>query len=120
MTTTKPLGEQAAPPLTVTVERRAPWVVMRLSGELDHRSHSGLIDRLQSLLHQTDLPRICVDVNGLRLCDSPGLACLVMAWKVARERGGSLVLLRPDEEAARMLSLLGLAAVVPVMDELPG
>src|SRR5215469_7061863 len=114
MTIAEPLQEQAAPSLTVTVERRVPWVVMRLSGELDYRSYSGLVDRLQSLLHETDLPRICVDVNGLQLCDSSGLACLVMAWKVARERGGSLVLLRPSGEAARMLSLLGLAAVVPV------
>ena len=43
-----------------------------------------------------------------------------MAWKVAWERGGSLVLLRPSAETARLLSLLGLAAVVPVVDELPG
>jgi len=61
-----------------------------------------------------------VDVDGLQLCDSSGLACLVMAWKVARELGGSLVLLRPGEEAARLLSLLGLAVVIPVVDEVPG
>lgn len=119
MTTTRPL-EEAARSLTVTVERRAPWIIVRLSGELDHRSYPGLADHLHSLLHEMDLPRICVDLNGLRFCDSSGLACLVMAWKVARERGGSLVLLRPAGEAARLLSLLGLAAVVPVVDELAG
>jgi anti-sigma B factor antagonist len=118
MTTAEPL--EAAPSLTVTVERQAQWVIVRLSGELDHRSYPGLVDRLHSLLHEKDLPHIGVDLNGLQLCDSSGLACLVMAWKVARERGGSLALLRPDEEAARLLSLLGLAAVVPVVDELPG
>jgi anti-sigma B factor antagonist len=87
---------------------------------LDHRSHPGLVNHLHSLLYETDLPRICVDLNGLQFCDSSGLASLVMAWKVDRERGGSLVLLRPVDEAARLLSLLGLAAVVPVVDELPG
>jgi anti-anti-sigma factor len=120
MTAAGPLEEEAAPSLTVTVERRAPWVVMLLSGELDYRSHPGLAEDLHALLHETDLPRICVDLNRLHSCDSSGLACLVMAWKVARERGGSLVLLRPAAEAARLLSLLGLAAVVPVVGELPG
>jgi anti-sigma B factor antagonist len=119
MTATGP-PEEAAPSLTVTVERRARWAIVRLSGELDHRSHPGLVDHLHCLLHERDLPRICVDLNGLQFCDSSGLASLVMAWKVARERGGSLVLLRPAGEAARPLSLLGLAAVVPVVDELPG
>ncbi len=119
MTTAESL-EEAAPSLTVRVERRARWVIVRLSGGLDHRSYPRLVDHLHSLLHETDLPCIGVDLNGLQLCDSSGLACVVMAWKVARELGGSLVLLRPGEEAARMLSLLGLAAVVPVVDELPG
>jgi len=119
MTSAEPL-EEAASSLTVAVERRPLWVIARLSGELDHRAHAGLADRLHSILNETDPPRICVDLNGLQFCDSPGLACLVMAWRVARERGGSLVLLRPVGEAARLLSLLGLAAVVPVVDELPG
>jgi anti-anti-sigma factor len=57
--------------------------------------------------------------NGLQFCDSSGLACVVMAWRVARERGGALVLLRPAGVVARLLSLVGLATVVPVVDELP-
>ena len=120
MTTAERLEEEAAPSLTVTVEYQARWVIVRLSGELDHRSYPGLVDHLSYLLHEIDLPRIGVDLNGLQFCDSSGLACLVMAWKVARERGGSLVLLRPSGETARLLSLLGLAAVVPVVEELPG
>ena len=120
MTAAKPLDEEAVPSLTVTVERRALCVIARLSGELDHRSHPDLGDHLHSLLNETDPPRIYVDLNSLQFCDSSGLACLVMAWKAARERGGSLVLLRPSGEAARLLSLLGLAAVVPVVDKLPG
>jgi anti-sigma B factor antagonist len=120
MTTAGPPEEEAAPSLTVTIEHRAQWVIVRLSGELDHRSRPGLVDHLHSLLHETDLPRIFVDLNRLQFCDSSGVACLVMAWKVAQERGGSLVLLRPVGEVARLLSLLGLSAVVPVLDELPG
>ncbi len=112
--------ERVAPSLAVTVERRALWSIVRLSGELDYRSHSDLADHLHSVLNEMDPPNICVDLNGLQFCDSSGLACLVMTWKAARERGGALVLLRPAGEAARLLSLVGLAAGVPVVDELPG
>jgi anti-anti-sigma factor len=104
----------------MTVERRVPWAVVRLSGELDLQSHQVLADQLHVLLDEFDLPQICVDLNGLRFCDSSGMACLALAWKAARERGGALVLLRPVGEVARLLSLLGLAAIVPVVDELPG
>lgn len=111
--------ERAAPSLAVRVERRALWAIVRLSGELDHRSHPDLAEHLQSLLNEMNRPHICLDLNGLQFCDSSGLACVVMAWRVARERGGALVLLRPVGVVARLLSLVGLAALVPVVDELP-
>ena len=111
--------EQAAPLLKVLVERRALWAIVRLSGVLDCQSHPGLADRLSSLLTEMDPPQICVDLGGLDFLDSSGLACVVMAWRVAGERGGALVLLRPAGEVARVLSLFGLAAIVPVVNELP-
>jgi anti-anti-sigma factor len=112
--------EQAAPQLTVLVERRAPWAVVRLSGALDYQSHPDLADHLNFLLNEMDPPQICMDLNGLDFFDSSGLACVVMAWRVAGERGGSLVLQRPAGEVARLLSMFGLATIVPVVDELPG
>jgi anti-sigma B factor antagonist len=112
--------ETASPSLTVTVERQPLWAIVRLSGQLDQQSYPDFADHLHSLLNEMDPPHICVDLNGLQFCDSSGVACLVMAWKAARERGGALVLLRPVGEPARLLSLLGFAAIVPVVDELPG
>jgi len=56
---------------------------------------------------------------GLEFCDSAGIACLVVAWKVARTRGGSLVLLRPRARLGRKLAVIGLAAMLTVVEELP-
>lgn len=110
---------KAEPDLTVLVERRSSYAIVRLMGALDYLSHPGLVDRLHLLLDEMRPPRICIDLNSLTSCDSSGLACLVMAWKAAGERGGTLMLLRPAGEAARVLSLFGLAALIPVVDELP-
>ncbi len=111
--------EQAAALLTVTVERQAAWAVVRLSGALDNQSYHQLADHLQSLLGEMTVPRICVDLSELEFCDSSGLACLLMAWKASRERNGELILLRPSGEVGRLLTILGLAASVPMMDKLP-
>jgi len=47
------------------------------------------------------------------------MACLVVASKVARTRRGSLVLLRPRARLGRQLAVIGLAAMLTVVDELP-
>ena len=60
-----------------------------------------------------------MDVRGLECCHSAGMACLVVAWKVARTRGGSLVLLCPRARLGRKLPVIGLAAMLTVVEELP-
>ncbi len=105
--------------LSVTVEQQVLWTIVRVTGELDYGTQSRLGDCLFTLINQAEQPRICVDVRGLQFCDSAGMACLVVAWKVAQARGGSLVLLRPGARLGRKLAVIGLAAMLPVVEELP-
>jgi anti-sigma B factor antagonist len=105
--------------LSVTVEQQVLWTIVRVTGELDYGTQSQLGDCLLTLIRQAEQPRICVDVRGLEFCDSAGMACLVVAWKVARTRGGSLVLLRPRARLGRKLAAIGLAAMLTVVEELP-
>ncbi len=107
------------PLLSVTVEQQVLWTIVRVTGELDYGTQSRLGDCLFTLINQAEQPRICVDVRGLQFCDSAGMACLVVAWKVAQARGGSLVLLRPGARLGRKLAVIGLAAMLPVVEELP-
>ena len=105
--------------LSVTVEQQVLWTIVRVTGELDYGTQSQLGDCLFALIKQAEQPRICVDVRGLDFCDSSGMACLVVAWKVAQARGGSLVLLRPRPYLGRKLAVIGLAAMLTVVDDLP-
>jgi anti-sigma B factor antagonist len=107
------------PLLSVTVEQQVLWTIVRVTGELDYGTQSQLGDCLLTLIRQAEQPRICVDVRGLEFCDSAGMACLVVAWKVARTRGGSLVLLRPRARLGRKLAVIGLTAMLTVAAELP-
>lgn len=109
-----------SPALTMTVEQQVLWKVVRLSGELDVESRAGLDERLYRLIRDADQPRIGIDVSGLEFCDSSGIASLVRAWKAARARGGELLLVRPEAALARKLLVIGLNAVLTVVDDLPG
>jgi anti-sigma B factor antagonist len=107
-----------APLLKITVDPQAPWIVVRLSGELSHGSHAGLDDQL-SVLVTPEHPRICVDLGRLTFCDSSGVVCLLRWTYAARDHAGTLVLSRPVTVVARMFALLGLTSVLTVLDELP-
>jgi anti-sigma B factor antagonist len=80
--------------------------VIILSGEIDLESN----DRLSALLARQlagGTRQLTVDVSGLRFADSSGVRALILAALTLKDRGGSLVLLRPQEAMARVLELMG-------------
>ena len=105
--------------LSITVEQQVLWTIVRVSGELDFATQAQLGDCLFELIAEAEQPRICVDVRELGFCDSRGVACLIVAWKVAAHKGGSVVLLRPRADLARQLAVIGLTQALPVIDEFP-
>jgi anti-sigma B factor antagonist len=107
------------PVLSVSVEQQVLWTIVRVTGDLDYATQGKLGDCLSRLLGKTGEPRICVDVGAVDFCDSSGMACLVVAAKVAKARGGSFVLLRPAAHLARKLAIVGLAAMLTVIDDFP-
>lgn len=107
------------PALSVSVEQQVLWTIVRVTGELDYATQAELGDCLFRLIARGGEPRICVDVGRVNFCDSSGMACLVVAAKVAKARGGSFVLLRPAAHLARKLAIVGVAAMLTVIDEFP-
>jgi len=63
------------------------WTIVRVTGELDYATQAELADCLFRLIAKGGEPRICVDVGRVNFCDSSGMACLVVAAKVAKARG---------------------------------
>jgi anti-sigma B factor antagonist len=94
-----------AGPLRAWVAREESAAVVILSGEADMRSSGELVDLLVSQASGTR--QLVVDAAGLSFADTATMRALVMAAKVLRERGGSLVLRRPRHTVAHVLALLG-------------
>jgi anti-anti-sigma factor len=62
----------------------------------------------------TGVERLLVDVSGLSFIDSASMRALVLAARALRERGGVLVLARPQPVVMRVLELMGADQVIDV------
>jgi anti-anti-sigma factor len=68
---------------------------------------------------QDSQPSICLDPSSLGFCDSSGIARMVRASRDVRQHGGQMVLRAPRPKVARMLAWMGMAELLPIVDELP-
>jgi stage II sporulation protein AA (anti-sigma F factor antagonist) len=88
--------------------------VIMLSGEADLTNVAEL-----SALISAQLPdgtrQLTIDMSGLRYADSASIRTLVLAARTLKQRGGSLVLLHPQQPVARILTLLGADQMLTVV-----
>jgi anti-sigma B factor antagonist len=96
--------------LTVGVEDADRRAIVRLAGELDLSSISGLEVLLDPLLVRSDLDEIVFDLADLGFIDSSGLAVLV---KVAGS-GKRVLLRRPSYLVREVIGITGLDTLLPV------
>ena len=59
---------------------------------------------------------LTVDVAGLDFADTAGIRVFLLAAKTLRQRGGDLVLLRPQRTLARILEILGAEEVLAIRE----
>ncbi len=93
--------------------------VVILSGEADLTS-AGQLSALITAQLAGGTRHLTVDVSGLRFADTASIRTLMLAARTLKERGGSLVLLRPQPTMARVLDLLGAAQMFTIRGEIHG
>ena len=91
--------------------------VLRLSGDLDACTAIRLEEELGPQLAATD-QRLVLDLRDLDFIDSSGIR-LLLTLVHNRARQGTVMLVRPQRGVARRaLDLVGLARIIPSVDEL--
>ena len=89
---------------SVTAGESGPLIVV--SGEVDLTNAEELNELVTGQLADGTL-HLTVDVGGLDFADTAGIRVFLLAAKTLRQRGGGLVLLRPQRTLARILEVLG-------------
>lgn len=114
-------GDGAVRPgsLTASVAAGESGPVIVLAGEADLNS-AGHLAELISAQVARGTRQLTVDVSGLRFADSATVRTLALAAKTLRQRGGSVVLLDPQQPVARILALTGADQVFTIRAEAVG
>jgi anti-sigma B factor antagonist len=99
---------------SVAAGESGPLIV--LSGEADVTNTPQLSAVLDGQL-ASGTRYLTVDVTGLSFADTSSIRTLLLASRTLRQRGGDLVLLRPQPALARMLEILGAQQLLAIRDE---
>ena len=87
--------------------------VITLSGEVDITTAAELNELITGQLAEAT-QQLTIDVAGLDFADTSAIRVFVLAAKTLRQRGGDLVLLRPQPALARVLDILGAGEVITI------
>jgi anti-sigma B factor antagonist len=105
--------------LAFSVACEPGYVVLSVAGELDASTEQRFRDALTSVLTH-GVPRIVVDLSQVAFMSSAGIAVLMGVRRVLADAGGALALAAPQGEVAQVLSITGVAAVIPVAPSVAG
>lgn len=90
--------------------------VIILSGEADITTAAELSELITGQL-AGETRRLAIDVAGLDFADTAAIRVFLVAARRLRQRGGGLVLLRPQRALARVLEILGAGEVIEIRGE---
>jgi anti-sigma B factor antagonist len=99
--------------LAISVADEVSGPVLIFEGEADLTSAAQLSAILSARLSD-GTRQLTIDISGLCFADAASIRVLVLTAKSLIERGGGLVLRRPQAQVARMLELLGADQVMTV------
>jgi anti-sigma B factor antagonist len=99
---------------SVAAGESGPLIV--LTGELDISTAAGLSELVTGQLAEQTL-HLTIDVGGVDFADTAAIRVFLLAAETLRQRGGDLVLLRPQRALARVLEILGAGEVITIRKE---
>ena len=97
--------------LQITVEDGDQNITVRPKGHLGIDTSPGLRDRLVALLQEKTPKMLMVDLTEASYIDTSGIATLLEAFKIARNRQRKLCLNGVQGRVARFFEVTGLSAV---------
>ena len=106
--------------LTVASHRHDPFLVMKLTGELQHATaEDAEAEILAAIAMQTGPPHLVLDLTGVGFLDAGGIDLLARARTAVRAHNGTLRLVAtPHGRPRYVLRLTSLDEAIPVSDTL--
>lgn len=97
--------------------RKKDVLLVRLTGELDQCSASGIRRDLDQLLLDPRVRHLVIDLGDMPFMDSSGLGVILGRYRMMQERGGTVSLMHLSPQVKRVYDLSGMARIIPVVEE---
>ena len=97
--------------------RKKDVLLVRLSGELDQCSASGIRRDLDALLQDVRVRHLVIDLNDMPFMDSSGLGVILGRYRALQVRGGTVSLMHLSPQVKRVYDLSGMARIIPVIGD---
>ena len=97
--------------------RKRDVLLVRLTGELDQCSASGIRRDLDTLISDPRVRHLVIDLNDMPFMDSSGLGVILGRYRTMLLRGGTVALMHLSPQVRRVYDLSGMAKIIPVINE---
>jgi anti-sigma B factor antagonist len=105
--------------MKMTVEHLDDWFTrISLDGRMDLEG-TRAIDQQFAFATSTQPLKLAVDLSSVSFVASIGLRTLLTAARAQAGRGGTMVLVAPNEMVRRVLETSGIDSIVPVLNDWP-
>ena len=97
--------------------RKKDVLLVRLTGELDQCSASGIRRDLDQMLLDPRVRHLVIDLKDMPFMESSGLGVILGRYRMMQERGGTVSLMHLSPQVKRVYDLSGMARIIPVVEE---
>ena len=85
-----------------------------INGEIDHHNARAFRSQIDEKLYLYRPKKVNLDVSGVSFMDSSGLGLILGRFTLARELGGELRIVNPNQSVEKILDLAGTSRLIPI------
>ncbi len=89
-------------------------LTIKISGEIDHHSARPLRQKIDEALYYYRSKSVALDLSDVAFMDSSGLGLILGRFTLARELGGDLRVVNPNECVSKVLELAGTGRLIKI------
>lgn len=89
-------------------------LTVKISGEIDHHTARPLRQKIDEALYYYRSPKVALDLSDVAFMDSSGLGLILGRFTLARELGGELRVINPNESVSKVLELAGTGRLIKI------
>lgn len=97
-------------------ERNRDYLVVYLTGELDHHSASMIRREMDRLLEDVRVRTLVIDMGDMAFMDSSGIGVILGRYRTMASRGGRVCVRGMNRQVRRVFNLSGMGQIMEVMD----